>query len=119
MPYQTIIRNGDFVRAYKKGKAYVHPHLVMYVNKNRVGKTRVGITASKTVGNAVVRNRARRVIRHALQQVYTQSESHQNLGGFDLVFVARGKTPAQKSTHITKVVQQQLRRAGLLPEEKP
>ena len=65
MRYCPITRNCEFARAYARGKSYVHPYVVLYVNKNRAGCTRVGLTASKKVGNAVTRNRARRVMRAA------------------------------------------------------
>lgn len=48
MRYCPITRNCEFARAYARGKAYVHPYVVLYVNKNRVGHTRVGLTASKS-----------------------------------------------------------------------
>ena len=69
MRYTPVTRNSDFARAYKKGRSFVHPYVVLYVNKNRVGHTRVGITASKKIGGAVQRNRARRIIRSALYEV--------------------------------------------------
>ena len=53
---------------YGRGKSYVHPHCVLYVAKNRVGYTRIGLTATKKVGHAVQRNRARRVMRAALAE---------------------------------------------------
>ena len=70
MRYRPITRNKEFARAYARGKAFVHPKLVLYVMKNRLGHTRVGITATKKIGNAVHRNRARRVIRAALYQMW-------------------------------------------------
>ena len=66
MRYEVLVRNSDFSRAYARGKSFVHPHMVLYVNKNRARHLRVGITATKKVGNAVTRNRARRVMRAAL-----------------------------------------------------
>lgn len=107
MQFQPITRNNDFLRAYRKGKNFVHPYIVVYVNKNRVGYTRVGITASKKIGNAVTRNRARRVIRHALQNIVEH-----DLGGFDLVLVARGQTARQKSTSLEYVLRKILRKNG-------
>ena len=63
-----IIReNRDFVRLYKRGKSQVDPLLVTYALKSRRSCTRVGVTASKKVGGAVQRNRAKRVIRAARQ----------------------------------------------------
>ena len=93
MRYTPITRNGEFVRAYTKGKAYVHPYVVVYINKNRARRTRVGLTASKKVGNAVKRNRARRVLRAALCEVLPA-----DVGALDIVVVARGCTPSLKST---------------------
>ena len=109
MRYEPITRNNDFVRAYTRGKSYVHSHIVLYVRKNRVGHTRVGLTASKKIGNAVMRNRARRVMRAALYQVLDR-----DLGPVDIVLVARGITPRLKSTKLAPTLQKLLRDAGLL-----
>lgn len=109
----SMCRNNDFRRAYTKGKSFVGPLLVSYVRKNRLGITRVGITTSKKVGNAVERNRSRRVIREAYRGL---SESVKP--GYDLVFVARGKTPHVKSTQVEKLLRKQLSAAGVLfPKE--
>ena len=81
MRYRPITRNREFGRAYARGRSYVHPKLVLYVNKNRLGHTRVGLTATKKVGGAVQRNRARRVMRAALYETLPY-----NVGGWDLVF---------------------------------
>lgn len=111
--YTTLVRNNDFARAYKRGKSFVHPFLVLYVNKNRAGCTRVGITCSKKIGNAVTRNRARRVIRHAMDATLPPS-----VGAYDLVFVARGQTAAQKSHAVAWALYQLLGKAGL-PARRP
>ena len=66
MRYRTLNKNWHFNRVYSRGKSYVHPHVVLYVAKNRLGYTRIGLTATKKVGHAVQRNRARRVMRAAL-----------------------------------------------------
>lgn len=103
-----MVRNGDFVRAYRKGKSFVHPQIVLYVVKNRAKKTRVGITASKKIGNAVARNRARRVIRHGLYQVLPE-----DIGSYDLVFVARGQTVFAKSSQLAPIIKNLLIKADL------
>lgn len=105
----SLCKNNDFRRAYARGKSYVTPVVVVYVRKNRMGLRRVGITTSKKIGNAVQRNRARRVIREAYRQLLPYIRP-----GFDLVFVARGKTPFVKSTNVKKHMEKQLRTAGLL-----
>ncbi len=105
----SICNNNDFRRAYAKGKSFVSPFLVVYVRKNCMGLTRVGITTSKKVGNAVLRNRSRRVIREAYRQLSPRVKP-----GYDLVFVARGRTPGTKSTRLYGELKKQLRAAGVL-----
>ena len=89
--YVTIKENREFTRAYKRGKSFVSPALVTYVYKNRSNNLRYGITTGKKIGNAVKRTRARRVIRAAYYQLYSEI-----MPGYDIVFVARGKTPFVK-----------------------
>ena len=110
----TICRNNDFRRIYARGKSYVTPLVVVYVLKNRTKNVRVGITTSKKVGNAVQRNRSRRVIREAFRALAPRVRP-----GFDLVLVARGKTPYVKSTDVRRQLERQLQAAGLLREETP
>ncbi len=106
---RTLNENSDFRRAYMRGKSYTNPVLVMYVVKNRTGLCRIGVTASKKIGNAVQRNRARRVIKEAFRMI-DQDISH----GFDIVFVARTKTIYKKSTDINTVMISMLKNAGLM-----
>ena len=102
--------NSDFRRAYGRGKSYSDPALVTYVlRNNRAGVCRVGITTSKKIGNAVVRNRCRRVITAALNDIYSDIS-----GGCDIVFVARYKTGRLKSTEIKRIMQKHLKSAGVV-----
>ena len=109
-----ICRNNDFRRIYARGKSYVSPLVVVYALKNRTKNVRVGITTSKKVDNAVQRNRSRRVIREAFRALAPRVRP-----GFDLVLVARGKTPYVKSTDVRRQLERQLQAAGLLREETP
>lgn len=104
-----ICENNNFRRAYAKGKSFVSPVLVTYVMKNRVHCVRVGITTSKKIGNAVLRNRSRRVIREAARQVVPTIE-----GGYDLIFVARGKTPYVKTTDVLLAMKKHLKESGIV-----
>lgn len=105
----SLCRNNDFRRVYAKGKSFVGSLAVTYVRKNRLGITQVGITTSKKIGNAVLRNRSRRVIREAFRQLSPQVKP-----GYDLVFVARGRTPHSKSTQVQGQLAKQLSAAGVL-----
>ncbi|MEE0800546.1 MAG: ribonuclease P protein component [Gemmiger sp.] len=108
MRYRKLTKNREFTRLYARGKSYVHPNLVLYVAKNRYGVPRVGLTATKKVGHAVQRNRARRVMREALSEHLSQ-----NAGGYDIILVARGRTPYLKSTQVSRTLAALMRRAGL------
>ena len=112
--FVPLCRNNDFRRLYARGKSYVTPLVVVYVMKNRTKNVRVGITTSKKIGNAVLRNRSRRVIREAFRGLAGRVRP-----GFDLVFVARGKTPYVKSTDVALQMVRQLSAAGILGEDMP
>ena len=119
MRYRTLNKNWQFNRVYGRGKSYVHPHIVLYVAKNRVGYTRIGLTATKKIGHAVQRNRARRVMKAAIDE-----HLDYNIGGYDLIFVARGMTPKLKSWQLSSVVAKLFAQAGLpdkakRPDAKP
>ena len=107
--FLTIKENRDFLRLYKKGKSFIGPSLVTYVLKNRSNEKRYGITTSKKIGKAVQRNRARRVIRAALYDLYSDI-----IPGYDIVFVARGKTPYVKSDVVKKEMSEHLKKAKIL-----
>lgn len=107
--FAVLNQNSDFRRLYGRGKSKAHPALVSYVVKNRVGFCRIGITTSKKIGNAVVRNRARRVIRAAYAEVAPAL-----CGSYDIVFVARSRTAGCKSGDIALVMRRQLSALGVL-----
>jgi ribonuclease P protein component len=106
---ETLKKNGDFRRAYARGKSFADAMLVVYVLKNRVGSCRCGVTTSKKIGCAVERNRCRRIISEALRTLDEPLRS-----GWDLVFVARGKTKFVTMPRLREVMRRQLREAGVL-----
>ncbi len=107
--FLPICENRDFRRIYARGKNYISPVIVMYVMKNKSHTIRMGITTSKKIGNAVKRSRSRRVIREAFRMVAPMIKP-----GYDIIFVARTRTPFVKSTDVAKVMQKQLQEAGIL-----
>lgn len=108
----TIRENRSFQRAYRNGKSYVSPVVVTYLVKNRLHCLRVGITTSKKTGNAVARNRSRRVIREAYRSLLPQLSGLRQ--GYDVVFVARGKTPFVKMQEVQKAMLSHFIKAGVL-----
>lgn len=85
MLYTEILSNNrDFLMLYKKGKFTASKYSVIYIRPNGYSYNRFGITAGKKVGNAVARNRAKRLIRLA----YREAEVRLPIG-MDIVIVAR------------------------------
>ena len=107
----TLNENRDFLRLYRRGGSLVSPLLVTYAKRNGYkNRRRIGITATKKVGGAVQRNRAKRLIRAAWR------EAEPNVPyGWDFVFVARGRTTGAKMQQVRTVMADQLRR---LTEQK-
>lgn len=105
----TFNRNGDFKRLYARGKVYAAPELVIYLMKNHAGLCRMGITVGKKVGNAVGRNRAKRLIRAAYAEI-----EEEIAGTWDFVFVARSRTKELKSADVEGAMSRLLRDAGAM-----
>jgi ribonuclease P protein component len=65
--YQSLRRRSDFTRVQRRGKRQVGP-LFIFLAADAHGGSRVGVTVSKGVGNAVVRNRLRRRVKAILDR---------------------------------------------------
>lgn len=82
----SLKRNSDFRRIYRK-KSVACPTLVLYARHNGSGGQRLGITVSRKIGKANVRNRAKR----RLREVFLANRNRLS-EGIDIVVVARFKT---------------------------
>ena len=80
----SLKKNQDFQKVYRKGTSQANRYLVMYVLKNGHMENRLGISVSKKVGNSVVRHRITRLIRESYRLNETLFER-----GLDIVVVAR------------------------------
>lgn len=106
-----LTRSTDFKRVRHKGKSYAHPLLVLIEIKNQEPITRIGVTAGKSVGNAVVRNRAKRLLRAAARDLYPQIRT-----GHDIMLIARKPIIQVKMPLVRNALLQLLQRANLYYE---
>jgi ribonuclease P protein component len=112
-----LTENHEYKRVYARGKSAVRPALVLYCLRNKKMKqARVGITASKKIGNAVKRNRARRLLRESIRVLYPQLKP-----GYDFVLVSRGRTPFANYQIVSSQLKSALEELGVLvalPKDK-
>ena len=107
----TVKENYEFRRIYRKGKSVVTPYLVLYCQKNRQGKTRLGVTVSTKLGKAVIRNRARRRLREVWRLHLPEMHA-----GWDIVLVARSRCVEGSYQKMEKAYLHALAEVGLLKE---
>lgn len=105
--FEKLKANYDFNRLYRRGKSFVSPVVVTYVRKTGGNRIRLGITASKKLGSAVARNRAKRVITAAFRECLPCI-----VQGCEMVIVARSRILDQKSTKVAAILKAQLSAAG-------
>jgi ribonuclease P protein component len=79
-----LTSNTDFERVRRFGKSYAHPFIVLVVLPNEMDQSRFGISAGRSIGNAVQRNRAKRILREAIRPLIPGIAP-----GWDLVILAR------------------------------
>ena len=112
MQYTTTIKeNRDFKRLYRS-RFSAGRLVVCYAAKGRAGRTRVGITVGKKLGCAVKRNRCRRLLRAAYQELEKEC-----FGCWDLVFVARAPSVFCKTQEVVLDLRRQFCRLGVIPKE--
>lgn len=105
----SIKENKDFKRLYYRGKSVANDLLAVYYRKNSYSCCRLGLTVSGKVGNAVVRNRVRRLIKESYRLMEERVR-----GGTDIVVVARGKAASADFHAVNRALEDALKRSGIL-----
>jgi ribonuclease P protein component len=103
-----LTRSPDFKRVRRFGRSYAHPLIVLIVMSNEIKATRIGIAASSSVGKAVDRNRAKRLLREAVRPMTLLITP-----GMDLVLLARAPVRNASYEDVLTAVKMLVDRAGL------
>ena len=106
-----LTRSIDFKRVRRKGTSHAHPLAVLISSRNELAVTRVGVSAAKSIGNAVRRNRIKRRLREALRRQLARIES-----GWDVVVIARPDAVLADWDLLCSAVDGLLKQSGLLRE---
>lgn len=105
---QRLRTPAEFRQARERApRGWPHRLLVLYFAPNELERTRVGITVSRRVGNAVVRNRVRRRLREALRARLSRL-----LPGSDVLVVARPTSAEATWAELSAALDTLLQRAG-------
>ena len=77
-------KNLEFEKVYISKNNYWNRNLVLYKRKNNLEYSRIGISVSKKIGNAVIRNKVKRRIREI-----SRLHLHRIKDGYDLIFIPK------------------------------
>ena len=113
MKIVSLDKDSQYKKIYRKGRSSVQSSLVIYAKENGLDHNRLGITASKKIGKAVVRNRCKRRLRELYR---TNSDSLKT--GFDIILVARGKTFYVPAPVLKSAFEKGATDVGLLPDSE-
>jgi len=78
---ERLRRRADFLRCYRQGRRRHGSLAILYFVPNELSHPRMGITASRKVGNAVVRHRLKRRVK----EIYRRWKERDQLPSLDLV----------------------------------
>lgn len=105
-------KTADFKRVRRLGKAYPHPLIVLIALPNELPFSRIAVVAGRSVGNAVKRNRAKRIMREVLRKLLPEIST-----GWDLIMIARKPLSTATFSEVQEAIQSVLQRARLTEDK--
>lgn len=105
----VLRKKSDFDAVYNKGRSAGSKYVVLFYHKNGLGLTRTCFLASKKVGNSVMRNRARRLMKESYRQLKGRVPE-----GYDLIFIARNSIQERVCSEVKRSMEDALKRAKLI-----
>lgn len=113
MKFSSALKLNHIFRRLYSTTGHANSYLVLYARKNRSATNRVGVTVSKKLGGAVVRNRVRR----RLREVYRLNET-KFAPGWDIVVVARSRCVTAPFCELIRAYLSLAEKAGILEEKQ-
>lgn len=109
-----VKKNKEFQEAFKRGKSFANRQFVVYsLQKDEQSHFRIGLSVSKKIGNAVMRNQIKRYIRQAFHEL--DADLKQN---YDFIIIARKPTADMDFFEIKKSLIHVLKLSKVLNKPK-
>lgn len=105
-------KNKEFRYVCNRGKSVSSPYFILICAKNKYGK-KAGFSISSKLGNAVIRNRTKRIMRAGFSELFSLCEDNTSY-----LFIARAKLVGCSSTVACEQMRLLLQKAGKINEEK-
>jgi len=103
----------EFLKVYNRGDKHFGYFQIIYIYKNNLNRNRLGVVASKKTGNAVCRNKLKRLFRENFRKNDISLKQ-----GYDFVFIAKRNAGEQFKTLSLSMIEKDslkiLKRARLL-----
>lgn len=107
---KEILRNKqDFDSVYRRGKSTPDRYVVLFYKKNNLDYNRTAFLASKKVGNSVLRNRAKRLMKESYRNICDQLPL-----GYDFIFIARNTINGRKYRDVSFSLLNAFKRSKLI-----
>lgn len=104
-----LTKQGQYTYVYQNGGTWVNKLLVVRAVPNQLIISRYGLSVSKQLGNAVVRNRTKRLLREIMRLAPLKP-------GWDIVCIARKPAAGTRYRELEKSLKALLSRAHILAE---
>ena len=111
-PDDRLRQRFEYLACYHRGRALTGPLATLHVLTNSLGRPRLGVTATRKVGSAVVRNRLRRRCR----EVYRRYGRRAELPAVDIVVNLRPRAAGASFSETRRQLERQL---PMRPEADP
>lgn len=106
--YFRLTKNFEFINVYRAGKRWSCAYFTMYVKKNNLERTRLGVSISKKVGKSVVRNKLKRRIKEIFRQFMENIKK-----GYDIVISVKPEMTDAEYDRIKKEIKNILKRGHI------